>query len=243
MSNRVEVHVPDIGDFTDIPVIEIAVSVGDEIAEDDTLIVLESDKATLDVPSPREGHVAEIKVAEGDLVSEGTLLVVLEAADTETAPSPTAPITGSTASETAPAPGSAATVPAPGAVPVSAPSAAAETSPPAATEAGKLIYASPSIRRYARTLGVIIADVSGSGSKGRITREDVEAFVKTKLTGSGQSTSDSTSGAAIAGLPEWPKVDFAKFGPVERTPLSRIAKISGPRVIPQLACHSTCDQL
>ena len=228
MSNRIEVHVPDIGDFTDIPVIELAVSVGDEIAEDDTLITLESDKATLDVPSPHAGHVAEIKVSEGDLVSEGTLLIVLEAADTVTAPSPTTPTPSATTAETGPAPGSAATVPSSSVVPMSATSVAAETTPPVAVESGKLIYASPSVRRYARTLGVNIANVSGSGSKGRVTREDIEAFVKAKLTGSGQSPSGGMSGAAIAGLPEWPKVDFAKFGPVERMPLSRIAKISGP---------------
>ncbi|APX18008.1 branched-chain alpha-keto acid dehydrogenase subunit E2 (plasmid) [Phaeobacter inhibens] len=210
MTTKIEIHVPDIGDFSDVPIVEIPISVGDTLVDGDTMIVLESDKATLDVPAEQPGVVTEIKVSEGDVVSEGTLVLMLEVSEgtgapeapaKETAPQTTAPLAAAPAKPTPNQP-----------TPV----------PPKATAAGQPVYASPSIRAFARKLGVTIAEVKGSGPKGRITREDIETHVKGKLSEpAGQS-------GGISGLPDWPQVDFAKFGPVERQPLSRIARISGP---------------
>lgn len=214
MRQTIDIHVPDIGDFSNVPVVEIPVSVGDVIAVDDTLLVVESDKATLDIPSPASGRIAAIKVANGDSVSQGTLIAVLESdavpdgAGTEEVPeTPTPP-----PSET----------PAPAQVTTPAPGPVAALSPKQTT--GKSAHATPSIRRFARTLGVDVAEVPGSGPKGRILREDVELFVKSKMA----DPAPTASTTAPTGLPDWPQIDFAKFGPVERQPLSRIAKISGP---------------
>ncbi|MGR3762018.1 2-oxo acid dehydrogenase subunit E2 [Roseobacteraceae bacterium NS-SX3] len=209
MSQLIEVRVPDIGDFAEVPVIEIPVSTGDTLSEDDTVIVLESDKATLDVPSPAAGRVAEIRLAPGDLVSEGSVVLLLEPAAGAAAPAP------------APAPEPVADTPPPQPVQEAAP----KPQPAIATpEQGRPVYASPSVRRYARTLGVPAAEVTGTGPKGRVLKTDIEAFVKKKLT----APEAPAAGALPAGLPDWPQVDFAQFGPVEREPLSRIARISGP---------------
>jgi pyruvate dehydrogenase E2 component (dihydrolipoamide acetyltransferase) len=194
MASIIEIRVPDIGDFHDVPVVEIPVRPGDMVAAEDTVAVLESDKATLDVPTPRAGRIAEISVAVGDRVTEGTVLLLLEVEEMveAAAPRPVQP---------QPAP----------AAPVA----------PSRREPGQPAYASPSVRHFARSLGVVIAEVPGTGPKGRITRADVEALVKARLT--------APAGAVpTAGLPDWPKVDFAAFGPVERRPLSRIERISGP---------------
>lgn len=210
MTKTVEIHVPDIGDFSDVPIVEIPIAVGDTLADGDTMIVLESDKATLDVPAEQAGVVTEIKVAEGDIVSEGTLVLMLEVSEEAAAPS--AP-----AKEAAPKDVAPTTAPSPQPTP-----AQPTPVPPKATDVGQPVYASPSIRAFARKLGVTIAEVNGGGPKGRITREDIEAYVKGKLCDpAGQS-------GGIPGLPDWPQVDFAKFGPIERQPLSRIARISGP---------------
>ena len=238
-----EVRVPDIGDFTDVPVVEVAVAVGDLVAAEDTLVVVESDKATLDVPAPFAGRVMEMRVAEGDTVSEGSVILVLEAVEGSgggeaglaekpaVEPEAAEPVSIAAAPATKPEPRQS--VPAVAALPSvasampSAPGAAAAPVP-VAVEPGKPVYASPSVRRYARTLGVAVAEVQGSGAKGRITREDIEAFVKARLAAPQAAAGNAGSGIAAAGLPDWPKVDFAKFGPVERVPLSRIARISGP---------------
>ncbi len=213
MSQIIEVRVPDIGDFKDVPVIEIAVAAGQRVACDDALVTLESDKATLDVPAPAAGVVSELKVKLGDRLAEGSLILLLqtEASKTEK-PAAVAVAPVSTAQ---PAPAAA---PQPMATTV-APALAVETAP-----AGKA-HASPSVRRFARDLGVDVTRVPGSGPKGRILHQDVQAYVKGAMAGGGAAGGGVSGGAAFDLLP-WPKVDFAKYGPVETRPLSRIQKIS-----------------
>ncbi|MBI0327921.1 dihydrolipoyllysine-residue acetyltransferase [Burkholderia plantarii] len=216
----VDVKVPDIGDYKDIPVIEIGVKVGDKVEKEQSLVTLESDKATMDVPSPAAGTVKEIKVKVGDTVSEGALIVVLESGDA--APAAAAPKTEAPKAE---APKAA---PAPAQTEQKAASAA-QASAPAPAASGRASHASPSVRKFARELGVDVGRVTGSGPKGRITKEDVTAFVKGVMTG---QTAAPAGAAAPAGggelnLLPWPKIDFTKFGPVEAQPLSRIKKISG----------------
>ncbi|EIP88852.1 dihydrolipoamide acetyltransferase [Burkholderia humptydooensis MSMB43] len=216
----VEVKVPDIGDYKDVPVIEIAVKVGDTVEKEQSLVTLESDKATMDVPSPAAGVVKGILVKVGDAVSEGSLIVVLEASGAAaSAPQAAAP---------AAAPVQAAPAPAPAAAP--APQAATAAAPaPAASGEYRASHASPSVRKFARELGVDVSRVTGTGPKSRITKDDVTAFVKGVMTG--QRASPAAAAAPAGGgelnLLPWPKIDFAKFGPFEAKPLSRIKKISG----------------
>ena len=210
----IEVKVPDIGDFSDVPVVTILVSVGDVVSEEDPLIEVESDKATMEVPSPAAGKVAEIKVAEGDPVSEGTLIVILEG---DAAASTDAPV-----AEAAPA---AAATPASAAPQAGAPQAAA-TAAATVTDSGfSKAHASPSVRAFARQLDIDLSKVNGTGRKGRILREDITSFLKS-------STATRPAGDAPAqggmGIPPIPAVDFSKFGPVEDVEMSRIKKISGP---------------
>jgi len=221
MSSINEIRVPDIGDFSDVSIVEISVAPGDVVDDGDTLIVLESDKATLDVPSPMAGRIVELKVAENDVVNEGSVILTMEPAEAAASTEPCAPAL--------PAPPEPAPPTAPAKQDAPPSKSAAEPAKPAPVDAtaGALVHASPSIRRFARQLGVAIAEVTGTGPKGRITREDVEAFVKAKL----KAPSAATGGDAalgIAGLPAWPEVDHGKFGPIERIALSRISKISGP---------------
>ncbi len=208
----IDVTVPDIGDFTDIPVIGILVSVGDTVALEDPLLELESDKATMEVPSPVAGVVKEIKVAEGDTVSEGSLIMVLDAAAGEATPGPAAPVEAPKAAP-APAPASAS---------VPAPVRDAKTG--AVTDAGfGKAHASPSVRAFARNLGVDLSLVNGTGRKGRILREDITAAFK------GAATPAASAGASGGmGIPPIPVVDFSKFGPVEDVEMPRIKKLSGP---------------
>jgi pyruvate dehydrogenase E2 component (dihydrolipoamide acetyltransferase) len=206
------VVVPDIGGFKSVEIIEVAVKAGEQIAAEQTLITLETDKATMDVPAPFAGVLKELKVKVGDKVSEGDLIALIEAS-TEAAPAATP-----AAPQTAPAAAPVAAVPAP--APVSTPAAPA----PVAAPAGGKAHASPSIRRFARELGVDLTRVSGSAEKGRITKEDVQGFVKQSLAGGAGS---NTGGGSLPGLLPWPEVDFAKFGAIESKPLSRIKKISG----------------
>lgn len=217
MSKMIEVRVPDIGGFNEVPVIEISVCVGDVVAIDDTLLMLESDKATLDVPSEVAGRVAELMVAEGDKVSEGSILMVIEALDqADAAPeTPSVPAPNTPAVQASPA-----SAPSPNAV--AAPAVA--HAPAAVVRDRALPHASPSVRKFARELGVDVSRIAGTGPKGRITKEDVQEFVKQAITA--QATSVGT-GIGLDLLP-WPKVDYAKFGEIERQPLSRIVKISGP---------------
>ena len=228
----IEVKVPDIGDFKDVPVIELLVKPGDTVKKDDSLVTLESDKATMEVPAPQAGTVKELRVKIGDKVSEGSAILVLDAgADAKPAAAP-AP-----AQKAAPSPAPAAPAagkPAP--PPVSAPAAAAP-SPAAAPlpavdmhEGAVPAHASPGVRRFARELGVDLSRVKGSGPKARILKEDIQDFVKQSLAGGGAGAPAAARGGGLTdlGLPAWPKVDFAKFGPIEAKPLSRIQKISGP---------------
>ncbi|AIV61143.1 dihydrolipoamide acetyltransferase [Burkholderia pseudomallei] len=217
----VDVKVPDIGDYKDVPVIEIAVKIGDTVEKEQSLVTLESDKATMDVPSPAAGVVKDIKVKVGDAVSEGSLIVVLEASGGAAASAPQA-------AAPAPAPAAPAPAPAPQAAPAAAP-APAQAPAPAASGEYRASHASPSVRKFARELGVDVSRVTGTGPKSRITKDDVTAFVKGVMTGqrAAPGAAAALAGGGELNLLPWPKVDFSKFGPFEAKPLSRIKKISG----------------
>jgi pyruvate dehydrogenase E2 component (dihydrolipoamide acetyltransferase) len=220
MTTRQEVLVPDIGDFDSVEIVEVMVAVGDEEAAEDSLITLETDKAAMDVPAPVAGKVLEMSVSLGDKVSEGSVILVLEAEEVaEAAPAEQPPEAESkpAAPKTEPAPTPAKPV-------AAAPVATTPASLPPINEAGfATAHASPSARKFARELGVDLGRIQGSGPKQRIVPEDIKAFVKAIMTG-------QVAAASGPALPEVPKVDFAKFGPIEEKPLSRIQKISGPRL-------------
>jgi len=220
MTNTIELRVPDIGDFKDVEIIEIPIAAGDMIGPDETVIVLESDKATLDVPSELGGRIIEMRVAVGDKVSQGSVIAFIEAAEGAARPAPVA----------APAP----VAPAPEGTPPAPAKSAAPTPVVSAAPVGAAIltndkrpaHASPSIRKLARELGVVIGDVPGTGPHGRITRDDLNSFVKSIISRGGGKA--STGSGIVGNLPAWPVVDYEAFGPVDRVPLSRIRKISGP---------------
>jgi len=257
MSQLIEIKVPDIGDYTDIPVIELCVAVGDTVAIDDALVTLESDKATMDVPASSAGIVKELRVKLGDRVSQGSVVALVEAAGAAAAPSePVASVASvvppPAATPTAPSvTKAAATTPTPVAAPASLPPAA----PPIPTSPNAPIshtHASPSVRLLARELGVTLTQVPASGPKARILREDVIAYVKgVMLSGPAAvaAAAPTPAGASLGGLDllPWPKVDFEKFGPIERQPLSRIKKISGQNLarnwvmIPAVTYHDEAD--
>ena len=252
----VEVKVPDIGDFKDVEIIEVLVKPGDTIKAEQSLVTVESDKASMEIPASHAGVVKEMKVKLGDKISEGSLLLMLEAAD------------GALAAAAAPTPAAAAPAPAP--VAAAAPPAAAAPVPAAPAERtlptaslpaheptaprDHLPHASPTIRKLARELGVPLEEVKGTGPKGRITHDDVHGFVKGVMAGQVQTKAQSAKGGGAAtgggnfpGLPAWPQVDFAKFGPIERKDLSRIKKISGAALhrnwvmIPHVTNHDNAD--
>jgi pyruvate dehydrogenase E2 component (dihydrolipoamide acetyltransferase) len=216
--DSVTVPVPDIGDFKEVEVIEILVKPGDAVAKEQSLITLESDKATMEIPAPSAGTVKELKIKVGDKVSTGMPILVLAAGAASAAPAPKA-----AAVEAPRAPVRQA---APAAPPAAA--AAPRAVPREADSGGAKPHASPSVRKFARELGVDLGQVAGSGAKGRVLHEDVQAFVKTALATKTTSTARTGGGALPFNLPAWPEVDFAKFGPVEAKPLSRIQKLSGP---------------
>ena len=223
-----EVRVPDIGEFKEVPIIEVMVKAGDTVKPEQPLVTLESDKASMEVPSPLGGVVQELKIKLGDRVSEGTVLLTLTtgAAPTRFAPS-TAP--------------SAAAAPAPSVASVSD-----ICSPPSPSSAAafEIPYAGPSVRKLARERGIDLREVKGTGRRGRILPEDVANFAKAPAVVT--SAPRAPDGAGLGLLP-WPKVDFAKFGPIETKPLSRIKKISGPTLhrnwvmIPHVTNHDECD--
>ncbi|HET7362271.1 MAG TPA: dihydrolipoyllysine-residue acetyltransferase [Burkholderiales bacterium] len=218
------VAVPDIGDFKDVEVIEILVKPGDQVAKEQSLITLESDKATMEIPSPAAGVVKELKIKTGDKVSQGSPILVLEGAEQRSEPRGVEPRPApkADAPKPAPAPSSATAATRPAAAPQPVPPAPRE-------EAGAKPHASPSVRKFARELGVDLGQVQGSGPKGRILHNDVQAFVKGALAGGARAAPAAKGGGALPfNLPAWPDVDFAKFGPVEAKPLSRIQKLSGP---------------
>ncbi len=238
MSSAIEIKIPDIGDFADVEVIELLVSAGDSVAAEDPLLTLESDKATMEVPSPVAGNISEFRIAVGDRVSEGTVVALIEASP-ESSDAPATESADQAASAGEPAPiAEEEPTPAPGPVPHSPPT----TLPPPVQKAGSAIpHASPGIRRFARELGADLTQIGGSGPKGRILKEDVKAWIKRQLEGAGSNASQGS------GIPEIPAVDFAKFGEVETVSLSRIKKISGQHLqrawlnIPHVTHHEDAD--
>ena len=243
----VDIAVPDIGDFADVGVIELLVKVGDTVAAEQSLITVESDKASMEIPSSHAGVIKALKVAIGDRVSKGSIIASIEAAGGVAAPA-------STAASAAPAPATAS-------VPAAAPAPAEKAVPTAALPPHEptaaplnLPHASPTIRRTARELGVPLEELKGSGPHGRITQADLEGFVKAVMAGGTQTKAQAAkapaaaaSGGSLPGLLPWPVVDFAKFGAVERRDLSRIKKISGANLhrnwvmIPHVTNHDDAD--
>jgi len=215
----VDVTVPDIGDFKEVEVIELMVKVGDTIKVDQSLLTVESDKASMEIPSSHAGVVKEIKVKVGDKVAKDSLVLVVEATGGAPAAAAPAPATA------APAPAAAPAAPAP----VAAPAPAAAPAAPGVT--GSKAHASPSIRKFARELGVDLGRVPGSGPKGRITQQDVQNFVKGVMAAPPAAAAAKAGGSGVGlDLLAWPSLDFSKFGPTETVPLSRIKKISGPNL-------------
>ncbi|OFZ87179.1 MAG: dihydrolipoyllysine-residue acetyltransferase [Betaproteobacteria bacterium RIFCSPLOWO2_02_FULL_62_79] len=271
MSNLVEVKVPDIGDFKDVPIIEVLVKPGDKVSAEDSLVTLESDKATMEVPSPAAGVVKELKVKVGDRVSEGAVVLVLEAADGARVPQKAAaPAASPSTPQPAPAAATAAplTVASPHPRPLSregrgeaivpilplgegsgmrdrereAPSASGSAQTGIDEAAFGKAHASPAVRRLAREFGVDLSRVKGTGPKQRILKEDVQIYVKAEL-----ARPRGAAGGIGFDLPPLPQVDFAKFGPVEMQPLSRIKKLSGANLhrnwvsIPHITQHDEAD--
>ncbi|MCA6216342.1 dihydrolipoyllysine-residue acetyltransferase [Ideonella sp. B7] len=245
VSGPVEVRVPDIGDFKDVAVIELLVKPGDTVKAEQSLITVESDKASMEIPSSAAGVVKELKVALGDKINQGSLIAVLEGVATAPAAAvAAAPVSASASVPTA--------VPAAVATPAMA-SAALPAHMPTVAPSATLPHASPSIRKLARELGVPLAEVKGSGPKGRITVEDLQGFVKRVMAGQMQTAAQKAAapaaeqGGGIPGLLPWPKVDFAKFGEIETVALSRIKKLSGANLarnwvmIPAVTYHEDAD--
>ena len=246
-SQRIEVKVPDIGDFTDVPVIEVLVKAGDTVKAEDSLVTLESEKATMDVPSPSAGVIREVEVKVGDKVSEGHVIAIIEAAGAQ------APAAATQAAGTPTAAKAVAPTPAP--APATSPAPEKQTPEPATApriDSGtfKNAHASPSVRSLARELGVDLARVKGTGPKDRVLQEDVQKYVKQVMSGSSAAASApaaSSVGGAALGLLPWPKIDFTKFGSIETKPLSRIKKISGANLhrnwvmIPHVTNHDDAD--
>jgi pyruvate dehydrogenase E2 component (dihydrolipoamide acetyltransferase) len=239
MSQLIEVKVPDLGDYTDIPVMEICVKVGDTVAIDDALVSLESDKATMDVPSSVAGIVKEIRVALGDRISEGAIVAIVEAAGAAAVLAPAPAVA-------APAPTPSA--PPPAAPPLPAPAVAPQSPPDSGLALSTITHATPSVRAFARELGVDLAKVPATGPKDRILREDISAFVKGAMKAAPATM--AAPGASLGGgldLLPWPKIDFTRFGAVEVKPLSRIKKISGQNLarnwvlIPAVTYHEDAD--
>jgi pyruvate dehydrogenase E2 component (dihydrolipoamide acetyltransferase) len=243
-SQSVEIRVPDIGDFKDVAVIELLVKPGDSVKPEQSLITVESDKASMEIPSSTAGKIKELKVKLGDKVNVGDLIAILEGASGSVSPPP---------------PSASAPVPPPQPSPGAGGSQTSERVAPTAAlppheptaQSGQLPHASPSVRKFARELGVPLEEVKGTGPKDRITHEDVQAFTQAVMRGDARTKAAAAKapagdGAALGLLP-WPKVDFAKFGPVERKDLSRIKKISGANLhrnwvmIPHVTNHDDAD--
>ena len=237
MPEVTQVRVPGLGEFTDVEVVEVTVAAGEEVAANDPLITLETEKAAMDVPSPFNGRVVSLKVGVGDTVNEGDVIAELEGEAPTAEPDGPAPAAPARAAAPAQAAAASATQP------VAAPAAAQQlpsapgTLPPIDEEGFSRAHASPSVRKFARELGVNLAAVAGSGVKGRIRKADVKAWVKLAL----------ERGAPGAGLPEVPEVDFSAHGEIEVVPLGRVQKISGPRLwaswvnLPHVTQHDEAD--
>jgi pyruvate dehydrogenase E2 component (dihydrolipoamide acetyltransferase) len=244
VSKSIEIRVPDIGDFKDVAVIELLVKPGDAVKVEQSLITVESDKASMEIPSSAAGVVKELKVKLGDKVNVGDLIALVEgsAGSAAAAQTTAAPAPGASPSEAAPQ--------------SAAPASAERTLPTAAlpphepgAPSGHLPHASPSVRKFARELGVPLQEVKGTGPKGRITVEDVQSFTRAVMQGqaSTKAAAGASGGGAALGLLPWPKVDFAKFGAIERRDLGRIKKISGANLhrnwvmIPHVTNHDDAD--
>jgi pyruvate dehydrogenase E2 component (dihydrolipoamide acetyltransferase) len=266
----IDVTIPDIGDFDEVAVIELLVKAGDKVRAEQSLITVESDKASMEIPSSHAGVVKEMQVKLGDKVKQGSIVLKLETADSAAVSTPLtvapaaapAVTTASVPVIAAPAVAVAATVSSSPAVagaahmvaPVTAHAVAVVAAPahqPANALSGDLPHASPSVRKFARELGVPLNEVKGSGPKGRISQEDIQSFSRTVMTGEtrtqAQSAKAPAGDGAGLGLIPWPKVDFAKFGPIERKELGRIQKISGANLlrnavmIPAVTNHDDAD--
>ncbi len=257
------VVVPDIGDFKDVAVIELMVKEGDTVGVDQSLITVESDKASMEIPSSHAGVIKSLKVKVGDKINKGDLLaLVLSSSGNTAAPSASsaapAASAASAVSAVATSPTTPASAPAPASLVPSAALSVAAHQPSDATQLSKVPHASPSIRKLARELGVPLGEIKGSGNKGRITIEDVQAFSRSVMSGqvqtaaqaAAQKASSGSSGASSGaglGLLDWPKVDFTKFGPIERRAMGRIKKISGANLhrnwvmIPHVTNHDDAD--
>lgn len=229
-----EVRIPDIGNFKDVPIIEVLVKPGDTVKAEDPLVTLESDKATMDIPAPMRGVVREVKAKAGDKVSQGTVIMTLITDDAKATPET---VVKQAEGQAAPA--------APAKPADTGPTAAAASEASVDEGAFKLAYAGPGVRKLARELGVDLGKVTGTGKNGRIVKEDVESFAK----GGGAAAPAAAGGVGVGGLEllPWPEVDFSKFGPVEAKPLSRIQKISGANLsrnwvmIPAVTYHEDAD--
>ncbi len=247
MGNMVEIKVPDIGDFKDVEIIELLVAPGDRVAPEQSLITVESDKASMEIPSPMAGIVRELRVKLGDKVSQGSPILELEAAASAAA-------TAAKASGAKRGPPSASSSQAPDASAAGSPRSTAfavemgarPDVQQLAAAASARAHASPSVRRFARELGVDLALVKGSGPKGRVLQDDVRNFVKAALAPGARPAAAPAVGSGLAVLP-WPQVDFAKFGPIERVAMSRIRKLAGPNLhrnwvtIPHVTNHEDAD--
>jgi pyruvate dehydrogenase E2 component (dihydrolipoamide acetyltransferase) len=229
-SASIDVRVPDIGDFKDVPVIEVLVKAGDRVKKNESLITLESEKASMEVPAEAAGVVADVKVKVGDRVSRGTPILTLVSA--EASPKDAASAKAAISAKEASPRKDPAPQPTPGPPP-----------PPSATTSDGTVHAGPAVRRFARELGVDLRGLRGSGPNGRVTRDDVQGFVKSAL----QKGGPAAAATPFAGLPAWPKLDFAQYGEVERRPLSRIKKLSGPNLhrnwvqIPHITNYDEAD--
>ena len=225
--STIDIVVPDIGDFKEVAIIELLVKPGDTVAAEQSLITVESDKASMEIPSSHAGVVKELKVKIGDKVAEGSLILMLEADAAGAAANTAPPSQAAPAATSAPAPQAA---PAPASAPAPQVTAAAATATVSAAGNGQKAHASPSVRKFARELGVDLSRVGGSGPKGRILLEDVQGFVKGIMSGSSAApVAAAGTGMGMSLLP-WPSLDFSKFGETELQPLSRIKKISGPNL-------------
>lgn len=246
MSTLQEIRVPDIGDYKEVDIIEVLVSPGETVVDGQSLIVVETDKASMEIPAAQAGVIKALNVAVGDKISEGSLIAMMEVASASGMASPViAPLAE-------PAPAAVASPVASVVQPVErAPIVASPAAQELAVAKGELAFASPSVRKLARELGVPLTEIRGTGVRGRISRGDVESFIKNVMTGQAQTEAQKANapaaGGTLSGLLPWPQVDFAKFGPIERQDLSRIKKISGANLhrnwvmIPHVTNHEDAD--
>ena len=253
-SSTVDLKIPDIGDFKDVAVIEMLVKVGDTVTAEQSLFTVESDKASMEIPSPSAGTITALTIKLGDTVNVGDVVGQMTVQGAAAAPvQAAAPVVAPVAAPVAAAPAPVVAAPV-AATPAAAPVAAPAAHNPTVAPSGQLPHASPSVRKFARELGVPLAEVKGSGNKGRITAEDIQSFTKSVMAGAvqtlaQQAVAPKSSGGNVGGLEvlAWPKVDFAKFGAVERKELSRIKKISGANlhrnwvVIPHVTNNDEAD--